>query len=241
MQLDDSFYIDYLRKKYPKEPEKHSLQVGLIALMKEVYTTEPQLHTVVMGKQYIRAVVNRGKGTVKKSKFERKQIAQLLADTDVEVEGILVDRIETKSYIGCPKCKKKACAVHGEKMVPIYFHQFILADDTSEITVAFGSMEQEFNAVDSGDRVIVRGRCKLWGESLNLHVYEHEILARAKVDSKAEAIQKQLKHLKEVGIMRKVLWDEGVKLSNLTDADFGDKIRIIDTEDGKGVEYAGKD
>jgi len=234
MTFDDGFYIDFLRKKYPKNPELHNISKGLVQYMKEVYHSEPEYHTVEWGKRFVRGVHNRGKPAKKQMKYERTTISQILADKDVEVEGLIVDRHETKQYVGCPICKKKECFVHDNKKVNIYFHQFILEDDTSEVIVAFGGLEENFTKVDSGDRVVVRGRAKLYKETISIHVYDFEVLNRPK-GIKEEEKEKIIEELNQVGVMRENIFLENIRLSGLELKDFEGIIKIEQTELGRGV------
>lgn len=130
----------YAQEKYPQFASNISLVAKLFLIQKGINLSPPQ-----------------------RLKGNKVKINQLQPNENAIVDVVLVQEIETRSYIGCPICFKKL-PVLGETECPkdgivisenLQWRTFLTGDDTGEMIVTFAPTIKETLTI--GSTITIRG------------------------------------------------------------------------------------
>lgn len=240
--LPDSFYLAFLQKAYPNNPEYHSLEKGLIKYAQDTYPADPKLHTAALAKNVIRCRANKDevKGASKYSSYVKKQISQFLADEKVQVDLVVMDKLQPVTYMGCPTCTKKKCGEHGEATVQIFYYQFKFLDVEDGVSTIVGSIRggENFEEIQPGDKIRVYGKVNRYKESLNLRIYEFQVLRRIKLDEvkSVDGMDKLISEIKQYTKIPEKMFQERMGQEGVKEEDLKNHVRLVKTPEGSYYE-----
>jgi len=119
-------------------------------------------------------------------------IKELQPNKRVAVKGLVVQK-EVRTYLGCAVCARKQCD-HGKGKKEYKMVSLLVADSTGSVWVHI----RDDDNVSEGDEVIVYGRTKKFGDSIEMNADRVE-----KVVSISDNAEQILKLIKKSGSMKR--------------------------------------
>lgn len=215
----DDFIKEYMKKSFPSYPE--------------------YWNNIILGKEILKKVNTKKEVVSKKSNpvttdgFIRKLVSECNANEKVEIEGVISDIRETRSYTGCPVCWKKVCDRHKETPVTVSVYKFVVTSvDNHDIETSYFSLDTNYNKLSKSDSVRIRGVTKVFENKITLAAsMEPTVINKQEVQKKDATII--INELKRVGSMRKRVLESLLEMNALSWSDIEND--VVEIDKGGGV------